>query len=460
MSDLTRRTLGRTGLEVTQLGFGAAERGLPDSADFDAQAAGVLNAGPRRGRHLIDTAPDYGASEERIGRYVGHRRREFHLATKCGLQHRRRGQPPWSRATCGPPTACAPTSTRVSAACGPTASTCCRCTTPPWRMSSGGGLIEALEEIRGAGKARFIGVSSTNPHLAAFVASGAFDVFQIPYSALEREHETMMQEAADAGAGILVRGGISLGHRANEGPPGHLGEGGPGGGRRRHEPPRVHPALHPRPTPPATSTIGGHHQPRPHAVQPRRRPGRPPARRSLRRGQDPAGGHRRGPRRERLVINEHDPGRRAELQAAVEAMPRVGLAALPTPFEPCPHLSKALGGPRIWIKRDDLTGLAAGGNKTRMFEFVLGKALEEGADTVVGGAAVQSNYCPPSWPPPAPAWDWSGHLVLRKVRGGARPRGAGRPCSSTCSSAPGSSWSRTRAAGRASGPGSARRGGS
>ena len=79
-----------------------------------------------------------------------------------------------------------------------------------------GGLIEVLEDIRQAGKTRFIGVSSTLPHLAAFVESGAFDVFQIPYSALERQHERMIQQAADAGAGILIRGGISLGHRANE----------------------------------------------------------------------------------------------------------------------------------------------------------------------------------------------------------------------------------------------------
>ena len=116
------------------------------------------------------------------------------------------------------------------------------------------------------------------------------------------------------------------------------------------------------------------------------------------------------------MINEHDAGRRAELQAALEAMPRVGLAALPTPFEPCPQLSRALGGPRIWIKRDDLTGLAAGGNKTRMFEFVLGQAMEEGVDTVVGGAAVQSNYCRQL----AAACSRLGlqcHLVLRKVRG-------------------------------------------
>ena len=50
------------------------------------------------------------------------------------------------------------------------------------------------------------------------------------------------------------------------------------------------------------------------------------------------------------MINEHDPGRRAELQEAVEAMPRVGLAALPTPFEPCPHLSRALGGAATMVR--------------------------------------------------------------------------------------------------------------
>jgi len=52
-----------------------------------------------------------------------------------------------------------------------------------------------------------------------------------------------------------------------------------------------------------------------------------------------------------------------------------------------------LGGPPIWIKRDDLTGLALGGNKTRMFEFLLGEAIQMGADTVVAGAAIQSNNC-------------------------------------------------------------------
>jgi 1-aminocyclopropane-1-carboxylate deaminase/D-cysteine desulfhydrase-like pyridoxal-dependent ACC family enzyme len=62
-------------------------------------------------------------------------------------------------------------------------------------------------------------------------------------------------------------------------------------------------------------------------------------------------------------------------------------------LELCPRLSAALGGPQIWIKRDDCTGLALGGNKTRQLEYVLGDVLAQDADVVVHGAAVQSNYC-------------------------------------------------------------------
>ena len=71
--------------------------------------------------------------------------------------------------------------------------------------------------------------------------------------------------------------------------------------------------------------------------------------------------------------------------------PRVRLAHLPTPLEPAPRLSEALGV-EIWIKRDDCTGLAGGGNKTRKLEFLLGQAFEEGADTLVTQGAVQSNH--------------------------------------------------------------------
>ncbi|WP_372707804.1 D-cysteine desulfhydrase [Brevundimonas sp.] len=71
--------------------------------------------------------------------------------------------------------------------------------------------------------------------------------------------------------------------------------------------------------------------------------------------------------------------------------PRIRLAHLPTPLEPLPRLSEALGV-EIWIKRDDCTGLAGGGNKTRKLEFLLGDAFEQGADTLVTQGAVQSNH--------------------------------------------------------------------
>lgn len=73
-------------------------------------------------------------------------------------------------------------------------------------------------------------------------------------------------------------------------------------------------------------------------------------------------------------------------------LPRVQLATLPTPIEEAPRLSAALGGGRILFKRDDLTGLALGGNKVRKLEYLLAEALEQGADVVVTGAGPQSNH--------------------------------------------------------------------
>ncbi len=72
--------------------------------------------------------------------------------------------------------------------------------------------------------------------------------------------------------------------------------------------------------------------------------------------------------------------------------PRVRLCHSPTPLEPLKKLSQYLGGPEIWIKRDDCTGLATGGNKTRKLEFLVGEALAQGADTLVTQGAVQSNH--------------------------------------------------------------------
>jgi 1-aminocyclopropane-1-carboxylate deaminase/D-cysteine desulfhydrase-like pyridoxal-dependent ACC family enzyme len=82
-----------------------------------------------------------------------------------------------------------------------------------------------------------------------------------------------------------------------------------------------------------------------------------------------------------------------ELRRRAERLPRVRLAHLPTPLEEAPRFARRLGGPRVFLKRDDCTGLLFGGNKTRHNEFLLAEALRQGADVVVWGAGVQSNNC-------------------------------------------------------------------
>jgi L-cysteate sulfo-lyase len=79
-------------------------------------------------------------------------------------------------------------------------------------------------------------------------------------------------------------------------------------------------------------------------------------------------------------------------EQVLTAQPRVRLAHLPTPLEPLHRLTAFLGGPEIWVKRDDATGLGLGGNKVRKLEFLLGEALAQGCDAVVTGGVPQSNH--------------------------------------------------------------------
>jgi len=72
--------------------------------------------------------------------------------------------------------------------------------------------------------------------------------------------------------------------------------------------------------------------------------------------------------------------------------PRLHFAHLPTPLEPLERISEHLGGPNLWIKRDDCTGLSSGGNKTRKLEFLMAEAVERGADTIITQGATQSNH--------------------------------------------------------------------
>ena len=212
---IPKRELGRTGLAVTVLGYGAMElRGVPRGRDVtEAQAETILNAVLDAGINYIDTSIDYGLSEERIGRYIEHRRSQYYLASKCGCLVGATPAPPGQRN--------AHVFTRDNIVKGVEQSLTRMKTdyldvvqfhaSPSKETLEEHGALEALLELKEAGKVRFVGISATLPHLLDHIATGVFDVFQIPYSAVEREHEAAIGAASEAGAGIVVRGGAAKG---------------------------------------------------------------------------------------------------------------------------------------------------------------------------------------------------------------------------------------------------------
>ena len=212
---LATSVLGRTGLDVTRLSFGAMEirgsRIWGGRAVTDQQAETILNAVLDEGINFIDSANDYGRSEEFIGKYLSHRRNEFYLATKCG---------------CTVVTRDANTDdtphvwTRDNLFRGLNESLqrmktdyvdIMQLHNPPVEETEKNQLVEALREMQQQGKVRFISISTTLPHLPTYLHWGVFDTFQIPYSALEREHEEWISRAAEAGIGTIIRGGVARG---------------------------------------------------------------------------------------------------------------------------------------------------------------------------------------------------------------------------------------------------------
>jgi aryl-alcohol dehydrogenase-like predicted oxidoreductase len=218
MSDLPTRTLGRTGIEATVLGFGAMELRGADSGRrrrpiTPEQAGRVLNDVLDQGINYIDTSIDYGTSEEFIGEFISDRRGEYFLASKCGCLV---GVPPVA-----PDQRQSHVFTRENIVAGVDQSLRRMKTdyldvvqlhaSPSMETLEAEDVVATLLELKADGKVRFIGSSSTLPNIAAHVALDVFDVFQIPYSALERQHEAVITEAADHGAGTVIRGGVAKG---------------------------------------------------------------------------------------------------------------------------------------------------------------------------------------------------------------------------------------------------------
>lgn len=211
---MNKKTLGRTGLEVTQLGYGSM--GLRGPRTWGVRvvseegAEAFLHRVLDAGINFIDTAPDYGLSEERIGRYIGSRRGEYYLATKCGCAYVQQADHLEIKHVWEPEVVRRNLETSLRRL---------RADYVDLLQFHGGdaetlvqaGLIDLLQEFRRQGKVRFIGVSSSLPELAGMIELGVFDTYQIPYSCLAPQHDRLIRQAAATGAGIILRGGIAQG---------------------------------------------------------------------------------------------------------------------------------------------------------------------------------------------------------------------------------------------------------
>jgi aryl-alcohol dehydrogenase-like predicted oxidoreductase len=211
---MEKRKLGKTNLNVTVLGHGAMEIRGPriwgGRPVTDAEAQRILNAVLDGGINFIDTAWDYGLSEEYIGKFIAHRRNEYVLATKCGCTWLDKGdhdETPhvWTRENLRNNIETSLKRMKTDFI-------------DIWQLHNPcpedvekGDLVPFMEQVKKEGKVRHVAISSTLPHLPVFLKWGVFETFQIPYSALERTHELLIGKVADAGCGVIVRGGVARG---------------------------------------------------------------------------------------------------------------------------------------------------------------------------------------------------------------------------------------------------------
>jgi aryl-alcohol dehydrogenase-like predicted oxidoreductase len=225
MPDLPKRTLGRTGLHVTTLGYGALElRGMVAGVGrplTPGQPERILHAVLDAGINYLDVAVDYGEAEAHIGRCISGRRQEFFLASKCGCPLDVTTFSPSERTRFGTPLPRLHDYSRKNLMDAVHQSLRRMKTdyldivqfhfSPAKEVLEHEGAIQTLQDLKRAGKIRFLGCSSILPNLIDHIQMDVFDVFQIPYSALQPEHETAIADAAKAGAGIVIRGGVARG---------------------------------------------------------------------------------------------------------------------------------------------------------------------------------------------------------------------------------------------------------
>lgn len=206
------RVMGHTGIEATVLGYGAMELRYGEADGLsDDEAGRMLHAVLDGGINFIDTAPDYGLSEERIGKFVSGRRDQYTLASKCGCNIPRPADNPdlpghiWTRDRLMQNIELSLRRMKTDVI------DIWQLHNPSVEEVEQGELVEAMNEVKRQGKVRHVAISSTSPHITTFIERGWFESYQIPYSGLQRAEEESITAAAVSGAGTIIRGGVAKG---------------------------------------------------------------------------------------------------------------------------------------------------------------------------------------------------------------------------------------------------------
>ena len=206
---MEHRTLGRTGLKISALGFGDWEIGWTHP-DIGEEIGRLLNRALDLGINFIDSSAAYRWSEELISKYIGHRRDEFVFATKCGSWRVQREDGEWVQTLDYTADAIQPAIDRSLRRLNTDCIDLIQLHSPPVEDVESGSGLEGLKRAQAAGKVRFIGISADGDAARRAIETGEYDTLQITYNVLEQEPADDLLPAARArGMGIIIKNPIA-----------------------------------------------------------------------------------------------------------------------------------------------------------------------------------------------------------------------------------------------------------
>jgi aryl-alcohol dehydrogenase-like predicted oxidoreductase len=201
---MRHRTLGRTGLAVSELGFGAWEIGWTPVEEGD-EIGRLLNQALDRGINFVDSSAAYRWSEELIAKYIGHRRHEFIFATKCGSGRVQQPDGEWVQTLDYSAAAIAPQIDRSLQRLKTDCIDLIQLHSPSYEDLVHGDGLDGLKKAQEQGKVRFIGLSADGDAAVKAIEMDAFDTLQISYNILQDEAASIIAAARAKNMGIIIK---------------------------------------------------------------------------------------------------------------------------------------------------------------------------------------------------------------------------------------------------------------